>query len=499
MTVSLNLFLLCWTPVLLLTGLAVIFRRPAFHLSIYGGVFTLALVVIGFGMPLVAALLAALDGALTTLPLLLVIFAGILLSNLLISTGSLTRIVDRFLGNVHDAFHRGLFISLGVGNFMEGASVIAEPVVAPMLRTAGVDPTGAAALSIIGYAGLMTLEMGGIIVDVLSLVTGLPVRELGIASAWLGVPAMLIMAACMPIYLPREGKLPHRLFLTLGCGLLVGLTTLAAAMYLGISISGMLGGLALILAVMLVKPSQGDRDNQIFRDLAPFALMLTALLLVNTVPYLKELTFRQLVVKVRIIPIHTLTFQPFFSAYLYLFAAFGLAAVLLRIPKERVKEEIVKGAKKAWRTAVAMGLFGAMGQMIAYSGYSADFAQFDQTRNIPWILAIGLKAYSGTYYPVFVPLLGWVGTFLTGYGVASLMLFGQLQVQAAGLLGVSGTWLAAGLAVGTSVGSISSPLKIAIATPMCGAVGQEGNILRLTIPLGVFASLLIGVILWLGL
>ena len=77
------------------------------------------------------------------------------------------------------------------------------------------------------------------------------------------------------------------------------------------------------------------------------------------------------------------------------------------------------------------------------------------------------------------------------------MLFGQLQVQSAAVLGVSATWLASGLAVGASVGSISSPFKIAIATPMCGALGMEGLILRWTIPLGVLASLIIGAVLWL--
>jgi lactate permease len=31
---------------------------------------------------------------------------------------------------------------------------------------------------------------------------------------------------------------------------------------------------------------------------------------------------------------------------------------------------------------------------------------------------------------------------------------------------------------------------------MCGAEGQEGKILRVTIPLGIGASLLLGLILW---
>ena len=78
------------------------------------------------------------------------------------------------------------------------------------------------------------------------------------------------------------------------------------------------------------------------------------------------------------------------------------------------------------------------------------------------------------------------------------MLLGKLQVQAASLLGRSGTWLAAALAVETAIGSISSPFKIALATSMVGAVGSEGKILRVTIPLGIGVSLIVSVFVWLA-
>ena len=87
--------------------------------------------------------------------------------------------------------------------------------------------------------------------------------------------------------------------------------------------------------------------------------------------------------------------------------------------------------------------------------------------------------------------------FSHGYGIASIMLFGKLQVQAASIMGVSAVWLSAGLAVGASIGSISSPFKIAIAAPMCNAVGKEGEILRITIPLGIAVSFLTGEVLML--
>ncbi len=488
-------FALSWSPVLVLAVLAVGFKRPALELSLYGVSFTAGLAYLVFQTPVNVILLAALDGVLTTLPLLLVVLAGIMLSNLLVATGSIERLVAWLREGLRAPRHRHIFISLGICNFLEGASVIAEPLVAPLLRAAGVKPAGAAALSVIGYAGLMSLEMAGIIITVLALVTGLPLAELGAATAWLSVPAILVMAACIPWFLPQQdggwGLLPA----ALGGGLLVGLAALGAVLTVGVPLAGMAGGLALMAVLMLLGFKHWPGISRLRRDLLPFVALLVPLLLVNTVPWLKEVTSRRLVIDVSVVPIHHITLTPFFSAYLYLFAALGIALAAAR--SGSWQPVLASGFRQGWRALGAMGLFGAMGQIIAYSGYGHGFGHLTQTHNIPWVLAMGLKAYTGNLYPVFVPLLGWVGTFLTGYGVASLMLFGELQVHAAALLHVSAVWLAAGLTVGSSLGSISSPFKIAIATPMCGALGQEGRILSRTIPLGLAASLFIGVILWL--
>ena len=494
---SLWSFFLGWSPVLLLTVLAVGFRRSALELSIYGLAFSLLLVALGFDTPWSVVLWAGLDGMITTLPLVLVIFGGILLSSLLMAQGALKRIVDWFMGGVRDGFHRSLLITLGAGNFLEGAGVIAEPVVAPMLLAAGVPPVGAAALSAIGYAGLMTLEMGGIFVIIMSLVTGLPLSELGSAAAWLSIPAVMAMAAIIPFFLPRPLPGPGRWLLAVGCGALTGLAALAAALWLGVSVSGMVGGLALILALVFMGSGRLPLHREILRDLAPFLLLLGALLALNLVPPLRALVFDRLSLEIHLIPVHTIVLRPFYSAYLYIYLAVGLAVLLFKVSGPELKKVVADGVAKGGRATASMLLFGAMGQIIAYSGYTPGFAELNPAQSIPWIMAKGLITYTQSFYPIFAPLLGWVGTFLTGYGVASVILFGQLQVQGAGLLGVSPAWLVAGLTVGASLGSISSPLKIAIAAPMCGALGQEGNILRATIPLGLAATLLVGVVLWL--
>ena len=492
-----GLFLLSWSPVVLLTVLTVLLRRSALELSAYGLLFSLILAMGFFNTSPVVAAMAAVDGILTTLPLLLVVAAGIFLSSLLMATGSLNRIVEWFKTGAGEAFAGNMLITFGVGNFMEGSGVIAEPVVAPMLHAAGVSPTGSAALSIIGYAGLMTLELAGIIVTVLALVTGLPVKELGVAAAWLSIPATLLMALCLPFFLPQRAWGVRRLTVILFSGLLLGTSGLVAAVFVGISVSGTLAGLAVICAFILFGSGRLRMKQGIFVDLAPFVFLLVCLLLVNSVPYLRKLTFDQLVIKVHLIQVHAVTFRPLFSAYLYIFLAFLISIRLQRVPREQARTVIRNGVKKGWRAFLAMGLFGAMGQVISYTGYAPGFSGLDTAHNIPWIISQGLARYTGTFYPMFVPFLGWVGTFLTGYGVASLMLFGPLQVQAASLLGVSAVWLSAALAVGSSIGSISSPFKVALATPMCGAIGKEGDILRWTIPLGAAASFVIGLVVWL--
>lgn len=494
MNVDLAAFALSWTPVLLLAVLAVACKRSALELSLYGLGFTAALAYLAFQTPLSVILLAGLDGVVTTLPLLLVVMAGIMLCNLLVAAGAIDRLVAWFMQGLRHPRHRHLFITLGIGNFMEGASVIAEPIVAPMLKAAGVPASGAAALSIVGYAGLMSLEMAGIIITVLAVVTGLPLMDLAVATAWLSVPAVLAMAACIPWFLPKADGGWRLLPAALGAGLLVSLVALGAVLTAGVALSGMVGGLALMVALMLLGPRRRFFTRQLGRDLLPFACIFVPLLLVNTVPWLRDLSCRHWVLNVRLVPIHQITLTPFFSAYLYLFLALGVALALFRSINR--KPVLAAGLSQGWRALTAMGLFGAMGQIIAYSGYTEGFVSLAKAHNIPWVLAMGLKAHTGSLYPVFVPLLGWVGTFLTGYGVASLMLFGDLQVHAAALLHVSATYLAAGLTVGASLGSISSPFKIAIAAPMCGALGQEGRILRRTIPLGLAASFLIGLILW---
>ena len=106
------LFWMSWTPVLLLTIFAVGLRQSALALSIYSFLYAIFLVRVFFQTPFNVIVLACIDGLLTTLPLVLVIFTGILLSSLLLATGSLRRIVEWLESGVQNRFHRNILITL---------------------------------------------------------------------------------------------------------------------------------------------------------------------------------------------------------------------------------------------------------------------------------------------------------------------------------------------------------------------------------------------------
>ncbi len=488
-------FFLSWTPILLIFVLAVFFRASALKLSIWAILYTLFLATTVFKTAPGVMALAAADGILTTVPLLLVVYFGILLSLFLIEKGSLPRLAGWFdaAGKLNPVKH-GLLLSFGVGNFLEGAGIIAEPVAAPMLLAAGLRPTAAAMLSICGYAGLMHLSLAGVIVTVLAAVTGLPFGALAWNLGILSFPATVIFALSVPWIVRANQGLRQNLIPIAATGFLASAAALATARFLAVSIAGMIAGIAVIALFYCLGRHLPRHQAGLTKDLAPFIFLFGCLAAVNLVPPLRHLCRDVWVITVRLVPGHTIFLRPLFDACLYLFLAFLLACRLHAPPGEGFGAFFRASSRKAATAVAAIALFGAIGQIIAYSGYGEGFAHFNAGDNIALCLANGLIALTGNAYPLFAPLLGWIGTFLTGYGLASVMLFGKLQLQTAQMMGISPALLACTLTVGASIGSVSSPFKIALAAPLCGAAGKEGEILRTAIPFGLAVAFATGIV-----
>ncbi len=201
------------SPVLVIAVLVIFLNMSALGLSLWGLLLTSVIAGTLFHTSVTTILLGALDGVITTLPLLLIVFFGIMLSVLLIRTGALPRVVNGLSGRFRHPMHQVSAICFGIENFVAGAGIIAEPIIAPTLKAVGLPAKSAAILAIWGYAGIMSFSLAGAFLLILSLVTGLDLHELAITAAVISLVPTLMCGILLPLVVgKRELAKGHILF-----------------------------------------------------------------------------------------------------------------------------------------------------------------------------------------------------------------------------------------------------------------------------------------------
>jgi lactate permease len=97
-------------------------------------------------------------------------------------------------------------------------------------------------------------------------------------------------------------------------------------------------------------------------------------------------------------------------------------------------------------------------------------------------LTLGLwLAGAGSAFAFLSPIVGWLGTAVTGSDTSSNALFGALQVQAAHNANLNATLMAASNSSGGVLAKMISPQNLAIGSAAVGMAGQEGDIFRYVI------------------
>jgi lactate permease len=111
-------------------------------------------------------------------------------------------------------------------------------------------------------------------------------------------------------------------------------------------------------------------------------------------------------------------------------------------------------------------------------------------------LARGLSSIMGRLFPVMSPFVGLLGAFMTGSNTNSNVIFAPLQKTTAGLLGLLVTAILAAQTTGGALGSMIAPAKLIVGCCTAGLQGQEGQVLRRTLPYALLLSAVIGLIAW---
>lgn len=103
-------------------------------------------------------------------------------------------------------------------------------------------------------------------------------------------------------------------------------------------------------------------------------------------------------------------------------------------------------------------------------------------------------AVTGSAYTIVAPWIGAVGTFVTGSGTSSGLLFGSVQKQAAEAIGVDATWMCGLNSLGVAVGKMLSPQTLAIGLASVKGTGRDAELLKTIMPYGL--ALLVLMSIW---
>ncbi len=103
-------------------------------------------------------------------------------------------------------------------------------------------------------------------------------------------------------------------------------------------------------------------------------------------------------------------------------------------------------------------------------------------------------ARTGTLYPFFGTLIGWLGTASTGSDTSANVLFGSLQKFTAQQLGISPYIMASANSCGGVMGKMVAPQSVVVASTATGIYGSEGSILRFVFIHSLILACLMGVL-----
>lgn len=128
----------------------------------------------------------------------------------------------------------------------------------------------------------------------------------------------------------------------------------------------------------------------------------------------------------------------------------------------------VSTVKQLKNSIIAITAIVAMATVMDVSGLIASLAQT-------------MVDVTGGGYLFIAPVIGALGTFVTGSDTNSNVLFGKLQTMAAEKLHVDPVWLAAANTAGATGGKMISPQSIAIAVSATRMEGQGSAIMSGTL------------------
>lgn len=490
--------------------------HPAAFISVLAAVL---LAILVWRMPVSLAIMATLNGMLFGLfPVVWIVITAIWIYNMSVESGEFEIIKNSLACITDDRRLQALFIAFAFGAFLEGTAGFGTPVAitAAMLVGLGFQPVYAAGVCLIANTAPVAFGAIGIPIVVAAGVTHLPLMSISamvgrqlpfvavIVPLWLVVtmsgwksamevlPAIIVTGVCFAV---------SQFVVSNFVGPYLPDIVAAIVTIIGLGVFLMFWKPPTIWRFSGVAPTQKVTclysSKEVVRCWVPYIILAIMVFLwglgpVKTIlapigftfqwPLLHNLVIKAAPIVAKNTPIPAVFAVNIGSAAGTAIFIAGLLSVLF-IPNYGFGKAFACLGRTIntlkW-AIVTISLVLGLGWIMNYSGMSSTLA-----------LA---AAATGVLFPIFSPILGWLGVFLTGSDTASNALFAGLQKSTAEQIGVNPILMVASNSSGGVVGKMISPQSIAVATAATGMVGEEGSIFRFALKHSVSMVLIISVI-----
>ncbi len=484
-------------------------RKPAWISSLAGVAAAAVVALFAYGMPASMVVSAALYGAAYgVLPIGWIVFTAILLYRLTLETGKFEIIKDSVASLTGDQRVQALLIAFAFGAFLEGAAGFGTPVAvaAAMLAGLGFPPFFAAGICLLANTSPVAFGSIGIPLVMLQTVTGLPMMSISANVGRICAPLALIVPAYLMLVMGGVKALRAVWPAALVAGVTFAGTEFFVSNFIGPYLAALVGAIvslaALVFLLKFWKPAQSvaatphrHTHGNVLMAWLPYGMLVIFVLLWG-VDSVKALLDKATVIfdwpglhnLVQRIPPVVAKPSPYAARYtLNLLSASGSAclfsvlasAIALRVSPALLMKCVRDTAKQLALPTVTIASVVALAYLMNYSGATTT---------------LGLViAGTGSMFPFFSPLLGWLGVFLTGSDTSANALFGPLQVVTATRLGLNPVLMAAANSGGGVVGKMISLQSIAVAAAATGMHrSEEGKLFRFTLRHSIFLAVVIG-------
>ena len=466
---------------------------------------------------IIDVLTGGLEGfAMAIWPICLVIVAAVFTYNLVVHTKNMELIKKMLTSVSKDKRILVLIISWGFGGFMEGMAGFGTAVAIPagILCGLGFDPIFAAMICLVANTTPVAFGSIGIPTVTAANVTGFSPHMtasyvvLQLAIMVILVPFLLVLITGKHEGAKGLGDYKEILFITLMSGVSFLIPQYLTAKFIGAELPAVIGSVCsmavtIILAKVMLKGKSSKFDVEIeekedersltVKDAlvawSPFILVLVFLLLTSTlVPAIHD----PLSAIKSNVPIYTgegaapYTFTWVATPGVLILIAAFIGGIIQKCPIGEIFGVLGKTIVQMLKTIITIMAVLATAKIMGYSGMTQSIADF-------------IVRVTGSFYPLVAPLIGSIGTFVTGSSTSSSVLFSKLQASTGAELNINQIWLVAANTVGSTAGKIISPQSIAVATAATATVGKESEILTKVIKYFVLFAVIYGLVCYFGL